>query len=343
MKDKFTWSCLDRFGNCCTNIECNCIETSNKLKGRSSHCISVIGDTLYVFGGEIVPREPINSIFYTRNLNDKGNNIWKIVNVHNSNEPIARVGHSQTIIGKNIWIFGGRQGCSMSEIPMNDLWKFDTISNMWEHINSINDNIPEARSFHKMISIGNKLYIFGGCGKSNRLADLHCYDTDLNIWEKLPQPPVNFIGRGGAGFLSSSNDENLFIVGGFTGSESNAVMRYNILEKKWYEVYKEGNNLIQPFSVTSGITLDKYLIFFGGETNPSEKGHAGAGIFSNSLLVLDGITGKKITIPKILNPPEARGWFDSAKWNEKMVIFGGLTGNDEQMIRLNDIWILSLN
>ena len=43
--------------------------------------------------------------------------------------------------------------------------------------------------------------------------------------------------------------------------------------------------------------------------------------------------------------PLARGWSDATTFlddngNENLIIFGGLSGNDENPKRLNDIWIL---
>ena len=60
-----------------------------------------------------------------------------------------------------------------------------------------------------------------------------------------------------------------------------------------------------------------------------------------------GITGKVMTTHKIAGneKPLARGWSDATTFlddngNENLIIFGGLSGNDENPKRLNDIWIL---
>ena len=89
------------------------------------------------------------------------------------------------------------------------------------------------------------------------------------------------------------------------------------------------------------------IYYFGGEVDPSENGHEGAGDFSNEVQILDGITGKVMTTNKIAGneKPLARGWSDATTFlddngNENLIIFGGLSGNDENPKRLNDIWIL---
>ena len=89
------------------------------------------------------------------------------------------------------------------------------------------------------------------------------------------------------------------------------------------------------------------IYYFGGEVDPSQNGHEGAGDFSNEVQMLDGITGKVMTTNKIAGneKPLARGWSDATTFlddngNENLIIFGGLSGNDENPKRLNDIWIL---
>lgn len=193
---------------------------------------------------------------------------------------------------------------------------------------------------------GTKLYVFGGCGESGRLADLHSFCTESMSWTALSlEPPPGLPGRGGAGFLASSDGGSLFVVGGFIGSESNAMYRFDLSEGAWYEVLPEGNDAIRPFSVSSGATLGDLLVFFGGEVEESAKGHEGAGGFSDALLVLDGRTGEVVSLDAALPPPEprpvSRGWADAAAWGDsKLVLFGGLSGTDEAPLRLNDTWVL---
>ena len=78
---------------------------------RSSHAISIIGETLYLFGGENVARVPIDSSIYTVNISPNASNfgIWKKLDVKND-APVPRIAHSQATIGNRIYIFGGRQG-----------------------------------------------------------------------------------------------------------------------------------------------------------------------------------------------------------------------------------------
>ena len=91
--------------------------------------------------------------------------------------------YSQATIGNRIYIFGGRQGIDMGESSLNDLFYFDIETKTWTQIPG-NDTFPAERSFHQMVSVGEKLFVFGGCGKSGRLSDLHEYDTVTSKWIK---------------------------------------------------------------------------------------------------------------------------------------------------------------
>ena len=170
-------------------IECNWEKASFQDKqspiDRSSHAISIIGDVLYVMGGENTARVPIDSAVYAldisnQNLKD-GSAAWRKIEVQ-KNSPSPRIAHSQAVIGNRIYIFGGRQGITMDESPLNDLHYFDTQTETWTEVVFKGGNAPSARSFHKMVSVGSSLFVFGGCGNAGRMSDLHEFDTNSLVW-----------------------------------------------------------------------------------------------------------------------------------------------------------------
>mmetsp|Transcript_4030 Transcript_4030/g.7750 ORF Transcript_4030/g.7750 Transcript_4030/m.7750 type:complete len:348 (+) Transcript_4030:58-1101(+) len=316
------------------------------LGARSSHGCSVFEGSAYVFGGEIIARTPVDSTLWSRNLSEASE--WAPVEAK-GDAPPHRVAHAQAVVGGFLYIFGGRQGISMEEAPLNDLWKFSFKDRAWTGpINPKQGTPPAARSFHKMLPLGDKLYVYGGCSAKGRLADLHCYDCTTDSWSFLSDPPESMPGRGGAGFVASSDSKSLFVVGGFIGQESNAVYRFELEAKKWEVVLAEGNDKIRPFSVSCGVTLSDVLLFFGGEVDPSTKGHEGAGSFSSDVVILNGLTGLPTSTVKLeasTSPgPQARGWAAADAWGgDKMVLYGGLSGSDKEPTRLADTWVLQLS
>ena len=311
------------------------------LGARSSHGVSSHNNKLYVLGGEIIARNPVDSTLYSLSLDATTIQNWTAIETTTKNAPSPRIAHTQTIVNNTLYLFGGRQGITMEESPLNDLWTFDFDSSTWNEIAT--ENAPEPRSFHKMISVGtNLIYVFGGCAAVGRLNDLYQYNIIENKWTKLAAAPEDLPGRGGAGFVANTNGTLLYVVGGFYGQESNGVWQYNVASNTWTTVLQEGNDQLRPFSVSVGVTLsNNKLIFFGGEIDPSEKGHEGAGGFTNDVVCLDGNTGLPLEVNMQTDVrPEARGWSDAAVWNDTVVVFGGLAGSDDDPKRLDDVWML---
>ena len=155
---------------------------------RSSHGMSVIADTLYIFGGENTARIPIDSSMYVIKLSQNGDETfvptWRKIEP-SSNSPVPRIAHSQAVIGEKIYIFGGRQGITMEESPLNDLHYFDVRTETWTEVQPKKGSVPSPRSFHQMVSIDTSLFIFGGCGNDGRMSDLYEFNTTDGSWTVL--------------------------------------------------------------------------------------------------------------------------------------------------------------
>jgi len=339
-------------------------DTSLIPKERSSHSVSIIGTTLYLFGGENIARIPIDSSIYSMEISENSPNfgIWNKIQVSNNVEPVPRIAHSQATIGNRIYIFGGRQGIEMEESSLNDLYYFDIETKTWNKIPE-NDTFPAERSFHQMISIGQNLFVFGGCGKSGRLSDLHEFDTVTSKWIKhsnefkLEDSNENIgtiSGRGGASLIASKNGDKIFLVAGFAGDscagkEMDEIYIFDLKSKSWKLV---SQTLPTPRSVciSTKISLGKnnFIVIFGGEIDPSNRGHEGAGGFSNELFLINEDTLEiKIISRKDfpnMNWPITRGWSSgSSISNNQFLIFGGLTGDDKDPMRLNDLWTCTIH
>ena len=73
----------------------------------------------------------------------------------------------------------------MGEGSTNDLHRLDLASHTWIRVAAAGP-LPAPRSFHAMVAVRGKLYVFGGCGTSGRLSDLHSFDCESGGWEQLP-------------------------------------------------------------------------------------------------------------------------------------------------------------
>eukprot|EP00545_Synedropsis_sp_CCMP1620_P012200 CAMPEP_0119009630 /NCGR_PEP_ID=MMETSP1176-20130426/4499_1 /TAXON_ID=265551 /ORGANISM="Synedropsis recta cf, Strain CCMP1620" /LENGTH=363 /DNA_ID=CAMNT_0006962179 /DNA_START=45 /DNA_END=1136 /DNA_ORIENTATION=+ len=324
---------------------------------RSSHGISMVrgGTRLVLYGGEHVARTPLvlayeQQALWMANL-DADNNTWQwkccIPEATQKSMPPPRVAHTQVAVNdKDVYVFGGRAGITMDEQPMNDLWKLDTETVEWTLIEASGGSAPSPRSFHRMAATvaddhgTSSLYIFGGCSADGRLADLYQFDLTTNTWHDLGASPL-LRGRGGANLLVLSS-QTLAVVAGFAGEETNDGQLFDVNTKQWQDkmidVQEDG---LRPRSVCVAGSFKSVAVLFGGEVDPSERGHEGAGGFENDVVLLDGTTGEYLETvrPKGVSP-EARGWSDGTVFGNSLYIFGGLAGDDTSPRRLNDLWRL---
>ena len=85
------------------------------------------------------------------------------------------------------------------------------------------------------------------------------------------------------------------------------------------------------------------ILLYGGELEPSARGHAGAGNFSDQTVVFRSSAGGLREVRRSQGPP-ARGWADGAVWRgDRLVVVGGLTGDDTSPVRLADVWVGKLD
>mmetsp|Transcript_10548 Transcript_10548/g.24994 ORF Transcript_10548/g.24994 Transcript_10548/m.24994 type:complete len:364 (+) Transcript_10548:266-1357(+) len=333
---------------------------TGKPCSRSSHGVSWIqaASRLIIYGGEHIARTPLEAQEATWACDfgtDDTEGAWRSITC---DPPPLRVAHAQALHEKSstVYIFGGRAGITMQEKAMNDLWKLDCSgepgSEKWSEVlpnKDGGDGVPEARSFHKMLCIGDSLYVFGGCGcSSGRLNDMHRFDITSHTWHNLGKSQ-HLKGRGGATFVPLNSSNSLGVVAGFIGEESNDGQVFDVASGNWADTCL-GEELkdMRPRSVCIGGSFPGagVSLIFGGEVDPSAKGHEGAGGFENDVVVLDEATGAYIdTIrPDPESFPGPRGWSDGAVELDDnggaLFVFGGLSGDDANPERLDDLWKL---
>jgi N-acetylneuraminic acid mutarotase len=334
---------------------------------RSSHSISCIDNAtqLLLWGGENEPRKPVTT---DPSLYNIASGSWSTITAPGG--PSLRVAHAAAAVNNKVYFHGGRTEIG-EESTLGDFYSFDSATATWTEIFSQKDcstssptnKMPMARNYHSACSVGTNIYIFGGCGGTlpeggtRRLADLWRYDTVAGTWEELPSPE-GCLGRGGPGFVAL--DGSLWVIGGFTGKESSDIHRFDLTTNTW-----ENNISISPSSndpnqaaftarsvfgrgghssdcSVSGCGHAGHLLVFGGEIDPSDLGHAGAGQFSNTTYCLDPKTRTWhfVTTSSDNNEeyPGPRGWGASTELPGRGVVLSG--GMDDRNQRLNDLYLL---
>ncbi|KAF7833152.1 Nitrile-specifier protein 5 [Senna tora] len=298
---------------------------------RSSHAIAIVGQKMYAFGGEFAPRVPVDNKLHVYDLETL---TWSVADV-SGDVPPPRVGVTMAAVGDTIYVFGGRDA---EHKELNELYSFDTRANKWALISS-GDAGPPHRSYHSMTAGDRYVYVFGGCGVAGRLNDLWAFDAVENKWLQFPSPGENCKGRGGPGLAVVQG--KIWVVYGFSGEEADDVHCFDPAQKCWAQVETIGEKPTAR-SVFSSVAFGKQIIIFGGEIDPSDQGHMGAGKFSAEAYALDTET---LAWKRLDDQPDSgihpgpRGWcaFSGGRRDGKegLLLYGGNSPSND---RLNDIF-----
>ncbi|RIA93152.1 hypothetical protein C1645_722866, partial [Glomus cerebriforme] len=200
--------------------------TGNLPSGRYGHTSTLIGTTVYTFGGRN-NEHYLNDLisFDTKNLKfqkkkskfmklslNKGNQIpsWNFIAPKNSPPP-ARSGHVSCVYQNKIYIFGGSDG----EKYYNDTWCYDIKENTWTELSCIG-YIPTPREFHGATIIKDVMYIFGGRVKEGtefkELGDICAFRISNLRWYKFPNLGTSPGPR--YGLTMTLSQDKVYIFGG---------------------------------------------------------------------------------------------------------------------------------
>ncbi|KAL4995472.1 hypothetical protein BDV10DRAFT_174580 [Aspergillus recurvatus] len=316
---------------------------------RSSQTLSVIGANAFVYGGELRPREPVDSAVYRISIDSGGaskNGISTITGIPIS--PPPRVGSASITLGGKIYIFSGRGGTAMAPIEEEGaFWVFDpsTGGGEWSRIQPADSQTPHpvGRSYHSLTSDGKEtIFLHAGCPEKGRLRDLWAFDVTLGKWTELPQAPGT--ERGGTSIAYAGG--KIYRVNGFDGKteQGGALDVFDVADKTWktIEYSADGANGPSPRSVGCLLALDvngkPSLVTMFGEHDPSSLGHQGAGKMLADVWVFDIESQKWAKVAVEGEGPPSRGWFDAdVLEGSRIVVHGGLAESNE---RLGDLWLL---
>ncbi|KAF7717308.1 Uncharacterized protein PECH_005088 [Penicillium ucsense] len=319
----------------------------DEILQRSSQVVSVIGDRVYVFGGELRPREPRDNDVHAVTLQD--NATAEIVSQPAASlSPSARVGTASATLNGKMYLFSGRGGVAMAPIDeQGSIWEYDPSTTSWcllQPSMTGSTAVPAARSYHCMASDGkDTLYVHAGCPESGRLSDLWSFSVSRREWrpcEAAPGPP-----RGGTSIAFTNG--KLYRMNGFDGkTEQGGNLDIYTPESNTWEphVYSaDGEHGPSPRSVSALLPIcvrgRSYLVTLFGERDPSSLGHQGAGKMLGDVWAFD-LENKNWEIVELqgTKPPVARGWFDADVMSSSAVIVHGGLGESNE--RLGDVWKL---
>jgi len=186
---------------------------------RYGHTVVAKGSTCYLFGG----RNDENACNLLFTFCTK-THTWSRPEVEGE-IPGERDGHSATIVGDHMFVFGGYE--ENYERFGQDVYRLDLNTFTWKLMSSYGE-VPVHRDFHTATSVGGMMVIYGG-RSSHEAGQLHhlgtdyysnkvaFYNTSTSTWlcpeiRNCPLPS----GRRSHSALSLDNG-NLLIFGGYNG------------------------------------------------------------------------------------------------------------------------------
>ncbi|KAL7795780.1 hypothetical protein V8C37DRAFT_373412 [Trichoderma ceciliae] len=321
--------------------------SSSRLR-RSSHILSANASKVWVFGGELLPRQPVDNEVDLVDVNAESEDAVTTLPAAD-NAPSARVGSASVTVNGHVWLFSGRGGLAMDPVEENgNLWRYDPAISEWQRFLTNSPTYPTSRSYHAMAFDGEKtIYVHAGCPFQGRLSDLWALDIETLTWTQLPSAPGP--ARGGTSIAFCEG--KLYRLGGFDGkSEQGGELDiYEPAAEKWHTTNFTADGIRGPEARSVATLLavriagrESVLLTMFGERDPSTLGHAGAGKMLDDVWAFNikSSTWSKVEFSRE-SAPAARGWFAAdvlkQQGGDAVIVHGGLA---EDNSRLGDVWRL---
>lgn len=228
-------------------------------------------------------------------------------------------------------MFGGTDG----KTPLKDLHILDTSSNTWV-IPALHGEGPDAREGHSAASVGKRLFIFGGCGKSSEnqevyYNDLYILDTETLLWERAETSGIPPSARDS--HTSSSWKNKIIVLGGEDSSDSylSDVHMLDTDTLVWKQVCTSGQ-MLAPRAGHTTVALGSDLFVFGGFTDDRN--------LYDDLHVLNVDTGLWSRVSTVDQGPSARFSVAGDCLDEGKGILVFIGGCNKDLEALDDMYYL---
>jgi len=320
---------------------------------REGQTASIIGDTLYLFGG-VASSSDQKGIVESDDLYvyDIIKHIWsKKVKQGDEVWPSPRSGACMTSHGEKLYVFGG---LSQAHGWFDDFYCFDTISQTWKRITTRGH--PSARDKATICCQADNLFLFGGfCPKFDDVNDevintddedgdfkdvvdhlkqsqeamtftwsneLFCYDVIKDEWESVKcfseSKPTPRAAHAMTSLVDDVGDVKLYVIGGRDCQDrQNDLWQFDVKSSKWQIVYCHGYHP-PAFSFHQMVAIDnKRLVVFGGRGIDDQ--HFG----DVHCLLLDSCQWIQPSISESSSPPPPMGLHSMCVTDHDVILFGG--------------------
>ncbi|XP_063822675.1 kelch domain-containing protein 3 [Ostrinia nubilalis] len=239
---------------------------------RYGHTTVAYGDKVYMWGGRnnSVACETL-SCFDTKTLEWSAPAVSGMV-------PFAKDGHSACVIRNKMYIFGGFEYLTDTYSQIVHCLDLETMN--WTLMDPTGA-IPSHRDFHTAVSVGDRMYIFGGRGDLNSpynsQEEVYCsqifyLDTVTEKWVALN--PRGTWPEGRRSHSAWLHNGFMYIFGGFNGNTRthfNDLYRYSFKDNYWQFLNVKGAVPCKRRRQACLIYEDKVYLFGGTSPCPHQN------------------------------------------------------------------------
>ena len=218
----------------------------------SSSTCSVLDNKIYLFGGSTTSKAATNSII----MFDTDN---QTVSTLSTTFPSATRGIACARVNDKIYLFGGRGGSSTST-RNNKIMVFDTKT---QTLATLSATLPEVRCYTNCVSVGSKIYIFGGEGggynTSTSLNTICIFDTETQTIQTIDEVLPKATSSMGCDIYGC----DIYLLGGMSLNTINKFSITHELAENNIEVvtgFKNYFNVVNTGNMKVQVGIDSVLI-----------------------------------------------------------------------------------
>lgn len=302
--------------------------TTGWVQGRAMHQALVLGDAMWVIGGEGLTQLDQQIAKY-----DFKSHEWETVKPSTPSAPPNRYGHSVVLYRSSLYLFGGtlRDGRTA-----NDLWRWDPEQRSWTQLSPHQPECqnelcpPLTATGHTAVIVDNiMVVIFGHNPDYGYLNVVQEYTFGTDKWEIVQTKGAIVKGGYGHSTVYDAVKLQILVFGGYhsqttTGVVVDYLYSYQPFERVW--------TLLAPSSshryLHSAVLLHRMMLVFGGNTHNDTAFSTGDKCFSADLLAYDieCDSWQMLSVPSSSYMQLERFGHSAVVYNESMYIFGGFNG-----------------
>eukprot|EP01064_Diplonema_japonicum_P001561 TRINITY_DN11028_c0_g2_i1.p1 TRINITY_DN11028_c0_g2~~TRINITY_DN11028_c0_g2_i1.p1 ORF type:complete len:512 (+),score=43.12 TRINITY_DN11028_c0_g2_i1:39-1538(+) len=174
---------------------------------RWNHSMSVVGENVYLFGGE--NETELKDDMFMFNMTELA---WSEITGLVKGQVPARYAHSTVVYKNDLYVFGGA-----TTRHVNDIQKFDTSELSWCPV-PVSGEKPSPRCGHAACVVADKMYVFGGLS-TDFVNDLYQFSITTSSWTRVNASGVPPSVRGHLSAVVIASTEMLIFFGGWIQQE----------------------------------------------------------------------------------------------------------------------------